>query len=126
MEPVTSRCRLGQPSRTTGIALAAIVGIPLIFTIVTRGDWLLDFGGEDNWIYIKYFYIWDSAHPELRQVMDQSYKAARVPWILPGYIAYKLIDPLLATYLLHLTVLIGGALCFWAGARRLFGDSVAL
>jgi hypothetical protein len=124
--PVVDRCRSLRRHLATGIALAAIVGIPLAFTVVTHGDWLLDFAGEDNWIYIKYFFIWDSPHPELRQMMDLNYKATRVPWILPGYAAYKLFGPLLATYILHLTVLIGGAICFWGGARRLFGDVVAL
>ena len=58
--------------------------------------------------------------------MDQHYKATRVPWILPGFLAYRLFGPLAATYVLHLLVLIGGALCFWAGTRRLFGNGVAL
>lgn len=118
-----ARPRLG---RSTLIALAAIVSIPAAFVAVTRGEWLLDVGGEDNWIYIKYFSVWASAHPELRQIMDQHYKATRVPWILPGFLAYRLFEPLVATYVLHLAVLIGGALCFWAGTRRLFGNGVAL
>src|SRR5688500_12443501 len=59
------------------VALAAILSIPAIFVLVTRGDWLLDIGGEDNWIYIKYFSVWGSPHPELRQYMDQHYKATR-------------------------------------------------
>src|SRR5689334_9489220 len=82
----------------TVIALAAIISIPAVFVLVTRGDWLLDIGGEDNWIYIKYFTVWGNPHPELRQVMDQHYKATRVPWILPGYLAYRLLGPLPATY----------------------------
>src|ERR1700749_2399203 len=103
---------------STLIALAAIVSIPAVFVLVTRGDWLLDIGGEDNWIYIKYFTVWANPHPELRPVMDQHYKATRLPWIVPGFLAYRLFGPLLATYVLHLLVLIGGALCFWAGTRR--------
>jgi hypothetical protein len=111
---------------STLIALAAIVSIPAVFVAVTRGEWLLDVGGEDNWIYVKYFTVWANPHPELRQVMDLHYKATRVPWILPGFLAYRLLGPLPATYVLHLLVLIGGALCYWAGTRRLFGSGVAL
>src|SRR4051812_24053482 len=120
---VLTRIRIAS---STLIALAAIVSIPAVFVIVTRGDWLLDIGGEDNWIYIKYFSVWGNPHPELRQMMDQHYKATRVPWILPGFLAYRLFGPFMATYVLHLCVLIGGALCFWAGIRRLFGNGVAL
>ena len=122
----SSRLARLRVSTATLIALAAIVSIPAAFVAVTRGEWLLDIGGEDNWIYIKYFTVWTSAHPELRQVMDQHYKATRVPWILPGFLAYRLFGPLAATYVLHLLVLIGGALAFWAGTRRLFGNGAAL
>ena len=110
---------------TTSVALAAIVSIPLVFLFVTHGDWLLDAGGEDNWVYVKYFHVWANPHRELREAMDQHYKATRVPWIVPGYLAYRLFGPLAGTYVLHLAVLIGAALAFWAGARRLFGDGVA-
>jgi hypothetical protein len=123
--PAGLLARLRVPSATL-VALAAIVSIPAVFIVVTRGEWLLDVGGEDNWIYVKYFSVWADAHPELRQVMDQHYKATRVPWILPGFIAYRLFGPLTATYVLHPLVLIAGALVFWAGARRLFGNGVAL
>jgi hypothetical protein len=123
--PVDRLARV-QICSSTLIALAAIVSIPAVFVVVTRGDWLLDIGGEDNWIYIKYFSVWGNPHPELRQMMDLHYKATRVPWILPGFLAYRLLGPLTATYVLHLLVLIGGALCFWAGTRRLFGNGVAL
>jgi hypothetical protein len=135
VQPEVSPAIVGHPGgrlarvridSATLIALAAIVSIPAIFLGVTRGDWLLDIGGEDNWIYIKYFSVWANPHPELRQVMDQHYKATRLPWILPGFIAYRLLGPLPATYVLHLVVLIGGALVFWAGTRRLFGNGVAL
>ena len=90
----SSRLARLRVSTATLIALAAIVSIPAAFVAVTRGEWLLDIGGEDNWIYIKYFTVWTSAHPELRQVMDQHYKATRVPWILPGFLAYRLFGPL--------------------------------
>src|SRR4051812_21090175 len=111
--------------RSTLLALAAIASIPLVFLAVTRGEWLLDAGGVDNWVYIKYFHVWANPHRELREAMDQHYKATRVPWIVPGLLAYRLFGPLAGTYVLHLVVLIGGALAFWAGARRLFGDGVA-
>src|SRR5688572_2328891 len=126
VSPLVGRFGRIRICASTLIALAAIVSIPAVFVLVTRGDWLLDVGGEDNWIYTKYFSVWANAHPELRQVMDQHYKATRVPWILPGFLPYRLFGPLAATYVLHLLVLIGGALCFWAGTRRLFGNGVAL
>ena len=113
-------------SRELLMAFVAIVSIPAVFVAVTRGEWLLDVGGEDNWIYIKYFTVWANPHPELRTVMDEHYKATRVPWIVPGFLAYRLLDPLTATYVLHAVVLVGGALLFYAGARRLFGNGVAL
>src|SRR5688500_8214950 len=79
-------------------ALAAIVGIPLVFLAVTRGDWLLDAGGVDNWVYIKYFHVWANPHRELREAMDAHYKATRVPWILPGFLAYRAFGPVAGTY----------------------------
>src|SRR4051794_13820009 len=102
---------------STPIALAAIVSIPLVFLAVTRGDWLLDAGGEDNWVYIKYFHVWANPHRELREAMDQHYKATRLPWIVPGFLAYRLFGPFLGTYVLHYVMLVLGALAFWLGAR---------
>lgn len=116
----------GRVGASTLVALAAIVSVPLLFAVATRGEWLVDYGSEDNWIYVKYFDVWGNPHPELRRAMDDNYKAARVPWILPGYVAYQVFGPLVGTYVLHLTVLIGGTLCFWAAARRLFGEGTAL
>jgi hypothetical protein len=111
--------------RSTLLALAAVASIPLVFLAVTRGEWLLDAGGVDNWVYIKYFYVWANPHRELREAMDQHYKATRLPWIVPGFVAYRLFGPLLGTYVLHYTVLLVGAVAFWVGARRLFGPGVA-
>lgn len=108
------------------VPFAAMAFVPLAFVIATRGNWLLDFGGEDGWIYIKYFMVWGAPHPDLRLFMDTNYKASRVPWILPGYLAYQLFGPLLATYLLHPAVLLGSAFCIWLGVRRLFGDGAAI
>jgi hypothetical protein len=112
-------------SPTTAVSLAAIVSIPLIFLIVTRGEWMLDAGGQDNWIYIKYFHVWANPHRELREAMDQHYKATRLPWIVPGFLAYRAFGPLVGTYVLHVAVLVSGALALWAGTRRLFGPGVA-
>ena len=108
------------------VAFAAMAFVPLAFIVATRGNWLLDFGGEDGWIYIKYFMIWGHPHPDLRAFMDTNYKASRVPWILPGYVAYQLFGPLMATYLLHPAVLLASAFCVWLGVRRPFGDGTAI
>lgn len=111
--------------QSTLLTVATVASIPLVFLAVTRGEWLLDMGGVDNWVYIKYFHVWADPHRELREAMDQHYKATRVPWILPGFVAYRLFGPLLGTYVLHYVVLVLGALVFWLGARRLFGPGVA-
>jgi hypothetical protein len=120
--PATPSALAWQPVLTTW---AAIVFVPLTFIVATRGDWLLDFGGEDGWIYIKLFMVWGDPHPDLRAFLDTNYKAARVPWIIPGWLLYQLAGPLVATYLLHTIVLIASALCIWLGVRRLFGDGTA-
>ena len=117
---------LSAPSRASiWLVLGLIVGIPLTFAIVSQGVWLLDFGGVDNWIYVKYFQIWNHVNADLRPFTDDNYKAVRIPWILPGFLAYQAFGPILGTFVLHLTVLIGGTVCYWLSARRLFGEGTA-
>src|SRR5690348_4785506 len=53
------------------------------------------------------------------------YKAARLTWIIPGFLAYHVFQPILANYLLHMGCLILSVLFFYLTVAKLFGRTVA-
>ncbi|MCC7371283.1 MAG: hypothetical protein IT306_22895 [Chloroflexi bacterium] len=91
------------------------------FIVVSRGDWILDFRGADNWSYVKYFRDWATTDPILRAEMNGDYKGARVAWILLGYLFYRWLPPVGADAALNLVMAVLHLLLTLVLATRVCG-----
>ena len=91
------------------------------FVLASRGAWLLDYGWQDNWSYLKYFNDWASRDPVLRDFLDNDYKGARVAWILPGFLVYQAFGPLAGNPVLNAAVAVVSILVTLGLTTRLFG-----
>jgi len=58
-------------------------------------------GAIDPWVYFGYFHNLVSFK---RDMFPGTYYGSRLSWILPGYVLNKLFSPLVANYVLHLSV----------------------
>jgi hypothetical protein len=67
-----------------------ILNSRVLFSAILRG-WV------DTWIYLGYFLDL----PQYLHLFPKEYFGARLPWLLPGYLAHKLFSPVAATYILH-------------------------
>ena len=97
--------------RRVDLALLPILALPLL---ILRADdtWLFAYsatpgppgcmgcehGYIDPWVYFGYFL--DLTHHLL--TFRTGYFGGRLPWIVPGYLAYHFFPPLVAPYVLHL------------------------
>jgi hypothetical protein len=96
------------------------------YTLSSRGDWLIDFSGADNWSYLYYFLSWGSPSEAMRTNMATDYKASRLPWILPGYAYLHLFGDVYGPYLLHISVLGVTAWSFYTSLKSLFDRRIAI
>jgi hypothetical protein len=115
-----------EPPIQRWLVAAALLVPALLFLLASRGNWLFDFGGADNWQYVKYFLAWESGDPAMRAAMDRDYKGSRVPWIVLGHAAYALLGPMAGTVVLHAGVLLLSALFLYLLVALFFGGRVAL
>lgn len=104
--------------------MLVLLGLPLLL-ICLNESWifapLLQFG-IDPWCYFGYFL-------DLKQHLINfpgAYYGTRLPWILPGYLAYRFFSPLVATYLLHLTFYYAANFSLYTIIKRLFNQRTAL
>ena len=78
--------------------LLLVLALPLIILIFNR-SWIYNPAVTiDPWVYNGFFF-------RLKQYMDAfggTYYASRLSWLLPGYLAYQLLPPIVANYVLHL------------------------
>ncbi|WP_027132872.1 hypothetical protein [Geminicoccus roseus] len=118
--------REGEPPLSRVLLALALLAPACLFFLATGGDWLFDFGGADNWQYVKYFQAWDSDDAAMRAAMDRDYKGSRVPWILPGYLSHALFGPDWGTIVLHGAVLLLSAFLLFVVAEPFVGGRVAL
>jgi hypothetical protein len=97
-----------------------LVAIPIVMSIV-NSEWLYTpIRGIDPWVNVGYFLHY--ADPEFGAGY---YKAARLSWIIPGFIAYHVFQPVVANYVLHMGCLILSVLFLYLTIARLFGTAVA-
>ena len=120
------KIRAGSGDVPSWLVAAALAVPPILFMLASRGNWLFDMGGADNWQYVKYFQAWDTDDLGMRERMDVNYKGSRVPWIVPGYLAHLLLGPDLGTIVLHATVLILSAWCLYLIVATFFQARIAL
>lgn len=91
--------------------------VPAFFLIFNRG-WLFPYPNpSDAWLNMAYFHAYGQDIP----VLYESYKSGRVAWILKGWLAHSLFPPVVAYYVLHLTMFAGIIVTFYLTARRLVG-----
>jgi hypothetical protein len=100
------------------LILAAIT----IAMSIMNSSWLYTpLGYLDPWINVGYF-----LHYADPQFGGDSYKIARLSWLMPGFILYHTFDPLVGNYLLHVGYLIASVLLFYLTVARLLGSAVAV
>jgi hypothetical protein len=84
---------------------------PLLLLLVDS-SWLFSYALTifiDPWVYFGYFL-------DLRQhshAFAGAYYGSRLPWTLPGWLAYRLFSPLIAAYILHLAFYYAAIVSFY-------------
>jgi Dolichyl-phosphate-mannose-protein mannosyltransferase len=76
----------------------------------------------DPWIYTALF----TNFSYLYHAFTWAYWTSRLPWIIPGIAANRVLPPIGAFFVLHLAFFIGGATFAYLLARSFFGNRVAL
>lgn len=78
-------------------------GVPLLialpwFLLLINGKWIFTPAATiDPWLYFGYF----NNFGQYTEWFPATYYATRLPWIVPGYICYKVFPPLIANHVLH-------------------------
>jgi hypothetical protein len=97
-----------------------LAAIPIAMSIA-NSEWLYNpIGWIDPWVNVGYFLQYSDP-----QFGAGYYKAARLSWIIPGFIAYHVFQPIVANYVLHMGCLILSVLFLYLTIARLLGKAVA-
>ncbi len=98
-----------------------LVALPLVL-LLANGSWIWDNPDfNDSSVYIGFF----RHYLEFKLPFAANYKASRLPWVLPGVLAYRLLPAVAAHHVLFLTFLSGETLIVFALTRRRFGAQAA-
>ena len=82
----------------TDARLLVVCSVPLLQVLV-NGEWIFPFVGSiDPWVYFGYF---NDLGDHLR-TFSGTYYGSRLAWLVPGALVYRLLNPVLANYVLHL------------------------
>ena len=118
LRAVTLKSLLSESNTRNCLLLAAI---PIALSIV-NSSWLYSrVGFLDPWVNVGYF-----LHYSDPTFGNTYYKIARLSWIIPGFVAYQLFQPVVANYLLHISCLILCVVFFYLVVSMLFGQRIAL
>jgi hypothetical protein len=91
-----------RPRQQVDRLFLLVLLLPLFLWLVGPTGLLFDAPGWiDASVYVGYFLHYDQHLP----LMEDHYKVSRLPWILPGYVAYHAAGPLLGNHILQLAVL---------------------
>lgn len=110
--------------RKLDINVVIILLWPFLLFLI-HADWIFTQvyqGLIDPWYYLGFFL-------NLRQYLELfpvSYQGTRLPWIIPGYFAYKLFSPVVANYFLHLFVYYLSLFALYASLSVVFNRRVGL
>jgi hypothetical protein len=97
-----------------------LAAIPIIMSAI-NASWIYTFIGYlDPWVNVGYF-----LHYADPTYIPMDYKIARLSWIIPGFIAHHLFQPLVASYLLHMGCLLLSVIFFYLTVARLFDSVIA-
>lgn len=101
------------------ISWIAIGSIPIVLAII-NSNWLFTpIGYLDPWYNVGYFLHYnDESH------LNWYYKISRLSWIIPGYIVYKIFNPIVANYILHIGLLLISSFALMSAMRRMFSTRV--
>ena len=113
---MSSRLHIVPAKIDLGIALGILLGIS--GAVGANPGLFLSYQASDPWLYLGYFlnfsdYV-SSLHPG-------SYCGARLSFLIPGVVLFKLLPPLAANYVLHLLFYGLGTLSAYWAVSRLFG-----
>ncbi len=106
-----------------GPASLLIILLPILL-LAANSVWIFTNPGSlDPWVYFGYFQHLAAYKSTL---FPDSYYGSRLPWILPGHLAYRLFEVKTANYVLHLTFYYAATFSFYSLLRRAVGPSNAL
>ena len=94
--------------------------ISVVMSIINSSWLYTPIGWLDPWYNVAYF-----LHYSDPTFLSGYYKAARLPWIIPGFVAYHVFQPIVANYLLHMGCLIVSIAFFYLTVARLLGSIIA-
>jgi hypothetical protein len=104
------------------LAFPAVTGAILGLYALLRAPVLNAPASLDSWYYTALFRNFDYLFSTFRS----AYYPSRLPWIIPGIAANRVLPPVGAFFLLHITFFVGGGLFAFLLARRFYGSRVAL
>ena len=97
-----------------------LAAIPLAMSIVNVNWLFTPIGSIDPWVNVGYF-----LHYSDPTFLNSYYKIARLSWIIPGFAAYQIFSPVVASYVLHVGCLLVSIVFFYLTVARLFGPTIA-
>jgi hypothetical protein len=97
-----------------------LAAIPIALSIC-NDNWLYThIGYLDPWYNVGYF-----MHYTDPTYLNWYYKIARLSWLIPGYLIYRIFTPPVANYILHMGPLIVSAFMLFAALRRIISTEIA-
>ncbi len=109
--------------RELGPAALLIIALPMLL-VAANSIWIFTLPGWiDAWVYFGHF-----QHPVAYKstLFPDTYYGSRLPWILPGYLAYHLFEAKTANYVLHFAFYYAATFSLYSLLRRAVGSSNAL
>lgn len=114
------KTRLESPLWHGAVLLIALTAVMTFFL----PDWMYAAPDHiDDWVYYGFFRHLPSYASSL---FPDTYYGSRLGWILPGYLAYHVFEPRVATLVLHLTFFTLAVGSLYVIVRRMAGSSSAL
>jgi hypothetical protein len=103
--------------------LAYALIIPLLIACLSSQSFLYDPPGHlDSNIYLGYFLHYSDHLP----VFEGYYKSGRLPWVLPGFIAYRVLGPVTASVVLPIATMMLVLVCLYLLIRDALDARTAL
>jgi hypothetical protein len=103
--------------------LGYVLAVPVLLALFAAPDFFFDPPGWlDTFMYVGYF----RHYPEHLPVFDNYYKVSRLPWVLPGFMSFRLFGPMVGTYVLQLGTLALALGCLYGAVRDSLDEGAAL
>ncbi len=102
-------------------SIPVLLVLPWLLLLINQ-SWIFTPASIDPWIYWGYFNNFDS----FISAFAGTYYGTRLPWILPGYVCYKIFPPLIANYVLHFSFYYIAIFSLFFTIKLIFGKRAAL